>query len=68
MKVLRWSPEVEDICIPPDCDDKSTQCKIKKSNNKQWYKKSISIPLWALSTTLLGAVSVVSFVQYRKKR
>ena len=63
MKVLRWSPDA-DIFSPPDCEDKEVQCHIKK--NKQWYKKSISIPLWALSTTI-SVVSIISFVHYRKR-
>ena len=64
MKALRWSPDTV-ISNNTDCEDKEVQCYIKK--NKQWYKRSISIPLWALSTAIVGTVSTISFIHCRKR-
>jgi hypothetical protein len=65
MRVLRWSPNVEELFEETETNDKGVQCSAQGA--KQWYKKTISIPLWMISATLVGAVSTITIMQQRKR-
>jgi len=59
MGILSWKPDSEIIEFP---DDEVV------NKSRPWYKKSISIPLWGISTVIVVASAAASYAKFSKRR